>query len=326
MRVAEIQPLLGQPMTPEKPEPPMTLPVASGVVVFFTATFFAGACIVLSTRQTLPEGLKLLVVYGEIAMFAVMFCSIAYLAYVQWVITAHRSDPILREGKYDPARYKRFRDYLDAVSLGAGVERPDLVVTKLDSPLAYVHPSRGIAITKGLLDADIEDAHVESIMAVLLARKVLGTGEAATKEAFAHRADEIGLNEYLVETVRSEFCNDSSCLFHLLADTYAARLIGQPDAIASAIVEADRMLVGHPKRPSRVEPRLIFVEPPLAFGESSPWSQRWMLPGSLESYNGMRQRVIDLRLENLRMLDFGKRQPHEEVRGGIPVTQPEGWE
>lgn len=299
-----------------------------GVTVFFISCLLMFVCLLMSAQESLfSPSVRSFFAGGEWFFIIVMVLAIAYVARNQYLITAHRSSTVLREGSFDPAKYKKYRDYLDAVSIGAGVRAPALVVTDLATPLAYVHPRHGMAVTNELLEADLDAADIESIVAVLLARQIIDEGtDDEPRQAFEDNARKLGVNKSLVEIVRYEFVDDRKCLFHLLADTYAARLIGQPAAVKAAIMECDAMLEGNPRRPHGVEPRFIFVEPPLARQRNLMQVTYMFVPADVRNFNEYRDRVMQLRLENLDMLKLGARQPYEEVRGGLPVTQPPGWE
>jgi hypothetical protein len=259
---------------------------------------------------------------------------------------------VLAPEQYDQARYKRFHDCLEAVCIGAGEDVPPLEVTDVPSPLAYIssealeHRGSGFnlfgppppayplkpkfALGAPLLETHLEYYEDEAIMAVMLARTIISPmgdpNTGALGSYYDHWVKELGLSTNIVENTRLEFMNDSTCLYVLLADAYAARLTGQPKALKQAILKSDALLRVNPNRPRDVLPNLMFVEP-----ASSNQSGRVNLPGfmfqmSVHTSGRQRDRILELRVQSLDFIAQGTHQPFEEVRDGMPVTKPEGWE
>jgi hypothetical protein len=153
----------------------------------------------------------------------------------------------------------------------------------------------------------------------------MGPAEEAAPIVYDHKVKELGLNSTLVGWVRADFLDDKMCLSLLLEDAFAARLTGQPQALGEAI-KKNQVLLDNRKpvvRPRGVSPRLLFVEPPSSIKGDVPG---WLFPHPYENTQKVRNRIIELRLENLQQIEAGARQPYEELRDGRSVTGPEGWE
>lgn len=230
--------------------------------------------------------------------------------------------------QYDEAIYKKFFDALEAVSIGAGVRPPPLYVNSLSSPQAYLDPVQPgvLLISNELLSAEWTDQEIEVIVAVLLGKNLIGiSSEASAPGFYDHKVKEYGLNSTLVGWVRADFMDDRMCLYLLLADAFAARLTGQPQALSRAI-KKNQILLDKRKpvvRPRGVWPRFLFVEPPSNIKGNMPG---WLFPHPFENTQKVRDRIIELRLENLEQIEAGGRQPYEELRDGRRLTKPEGWE
>lgn len=232
--------------------------------------------------------------------------------------------------KENEVAFKRYWDCLEALCIGAGKVVVPLGVMDIESPLACVYHRNADeggppipVVTNQLLAADFSYQEIEAIVAVLLAKTIVDT------EGFLVPGDfnrpwvkELGLSDYLVGITRAEFQDDGTCLFCLLADANAARLTGHPEAIASAIRKSEDLLKANEARPEKIKPQMMFVEPPATSNRDYSF-----LKGTGFRGTGMaRDRIIQLRLESLEFIEKGMRQAHGEVRDGVPVVRPEGWD
>jgi hypothetical protein len=320
-----------------------------GIAVF--APFFLIMLMMLLITSENLTGVRFISMLLPIAVFSsflVLFVVAIFLARARMASRPH----VLTPEQYDQARYKRFHDCLEAVCIGAGEDVPPLVVTDVPSPVAYISSealerrSSGFnvfgppppayplkpkfALGAPLLQTHLEYYEDEAIMAVLLARTIISPmGDPNTGSIgsyYDHWVKELGLSTNVVENTRTEFTNDSTCLYVLLADAYAARLTGQPMALKQAILKSDALLRVNPSRPRDVLPNLMFVEPASSNQGGRVNLPGWMFQMSVHSSGRQRDRILELRVESLDFIAQGMRQPFEEVRGGIPVTKPEGWE
>ncbi|MHB8895321.1 MAG: hypothetical protein ACYC99_09130 [Candidatus Geothermincolia bacterium] len=270
------------------------------------------------------------VAYGAITIvlyFSMVIAAAAVVIAVRQVSMA-RSREVLPYQAIDAAKFKRFQDCLDALSLGIGRTSPPLLVTNVPEPLAYVgfYKSRALAITNDMLHADFTYQEIEAIMAVLLGMTVIDTGqEEFTRDIYNRWVDELKVNDSIVNLVRTDFYQDAICLFPILADMWAVRLTGQPDALKDAIVKSKRLLTLSSATPRGAEPCKTFVEPAAPQGAGFINMPRWLSNVRSQSSGPTRDRIIQLRLENLDIIKQGMRQPHSEMRNGMPVTRPEGW-
>ncbi|MHB8895323.1 MAG: hypothetical protein ACYC99_09140, partial [Candidatus Geothermincolia bacterium] len=177
----------------------------AGVAVFFISLSLMFACMILYAQEQFTESLRSAFLLGEIVFIIIMIFAVIYVAFTQYVVSGHRSSAVLGPGAFDAAKFKKYRDYLDAVSIGAGISAPGLVVTDLAAPLAYVHPRYGIAVTSELLEADLCAGDIESIVAVLMARMILDRESETPGNYFDRQVKELELNESIVERVRYGF-------------------------------------------------------------------------------------------------------------------------
>lgn len=320
--------------------------VVAGVVCIglLTSVIF----IFLTMTSVLPRdvtgggvhAVSMLVRIGLIFFFTAMVSGVVYAVVRQF----RRAPTIVKPWTFDMAVFKRYQDSLEALCMGAGVDMPQLFVKNMPTPLAYieyqyaqqafgftVNASRqqivghDLCVTNALLSQDFTRQEVEAIAAVLLGKEELDRAvQAAPIKFYDRKVSELSLSEHLVGVVRREFLDDRICLFQLLADAYAARLTGHPEAIASAIRKSDSLVKMNPIRPRGVEPRMMFVEPK-AEGAFSNFGSLFV-NAPFRSTGDKRDRIIQLRLESLGVIDQGMRQPFSEIHDGRPVTGPEGWE
>lgn len=324
-------------------------PQATRLVVAIVASMFAIA--MMFAFLSGPRSHTSVQILSNVVMlfaFGTVFLLILTLMIILGVTRRNaRRVQVVQPWTFDMAVFKRYQDCLNAVSIGAGQEAPSLVVTNMPSPLAYIdfqplttlrpfqfaastaRPVRKvIAVTNSLLAADFTYQEIESIVAVLLGKWVLDAADQTSPGFYSGFYDqwvkELGLNDYIVGITRAEFLDDRICLDSLLADAYAARLTHHPESLKSAIKKSDALLAQNPIRPRAVEPRKMFVEPS-GQGRFSD-GPAWLINAQYRSTGPKRDRIIQLRLENLDIIKQGMRNPHEEVRDGIPVTGPKGWE
>ena len=101
---------------------------------------------------------------------------------------------VLEDNAYDAGDFKKFKDALDAVSLGSGVQAPALVVTDTAAPLAYVvdYPStKEIAVTSQMIALDLTSSEIEAMAAVLLSKTITTTPSNLRKAADDFRLDPV---------------------------------------------------------------------------------------------------------------------------------------
>ncbi|MFH1149573.1 MAG: hypothetical protein V1748_03775 [Actinomycetota bacterium] len=182
----------------------------------------------------------------------------------------------LSPGEYDPAKLRRYKDSLEALCLGRGIEQPPIFVLDPPIPLAYVTDSddgRGIAITGDQLEAGFTYYEAEAIVAVLLARLFLDRN-------ILDDADQVTLSEEMRKELRyapREFFRELIPFrgrvwqidreFILLADTEAIRETGEPDALRSAIVKSYELLNAGAAEVRSLDisaVNMMFVEPRVA--------------------------------------------------------------
>jgi hypothetical protein len=225
---------------------------------------------------------------------------------------------VLKPGSYDGIRLSRFRDSLDAVSIGAGVKAPDIKVVDLPAPLAYLAGSEYdsvFAITYELLDADFTSAEIEAIVAVLLAKTIVHPALCLRKQA-----RNLEINPAMLAEIRSAYGNGVGgfnnigldCLMVILTDTFAVRETGNPMALESAIVKSAKMLEAEKVRVRGLDLYswcTIFVGPPVA---GLVWS--WMLRSWRE--------IIKLRVDNLEMIKAGRGHPIQGIIDRLSLPSP----
>jgi len=193
--------------------------------------------------------------------------------------------------RYDEMRFNLFNSTLNSLSIAAGIKPPRLAVMKLPSPNSYGIDSGYtpmICVTPSLLEQELTDQQMEAIMAVAVAKILLGPRGKLPAEKSAPPLE-------------------------VRADILAVRITKQPRALEEAIVKVAEWLTHAPARPRGVTPSRMFLEPPLP----GPWNR---------ARNRARLEMIKSRLENLEKMERGTWQPFERVRDSKPVTLPTGWE
>jgi Zn-dependent protease with chaperone function len=201
--------------------------------------------------------------------------------------------------KFDEARFDLFNNALDSLCIAAGIEKRRLAVMKLRSANSYVINSGEtgmIAVTPDLLELELTAQQVEAVMAVAVAKVVLQPLPAKPES----------LKEKDIVPPQA------STPLEIRADTLAARITGQPEALREAILKVAAMVARAPAWPYRVPSSDMFVAPP-AIGYRA----------SRRTETGMD--ILKSRLENLEKMERGTWQPFERVRDSKPVTLPKGW-
>jgi len=245
-------------------------------------------------------------------------------------------------GSYDPLRYKLFRDAIDAVCIGINSAHIPLEIVEFPVPLAYAMaaadpsvlkhhriPEHGVVVSRQFLQADFGPPEVEAVVADIMAklRIKFEAMPIAGDTPIPLLAKKLQVSRELLEIVVKEFGSNPMPVQALMQDTWAARLINNPRALASAIMKSDSMLRTSPL-PVRYSDPFVFVDP--VYGASGKRLLDLQAGSAPElSYRlemaRARDRIIELRLENLRMIEHGMRQPGENVIAGAPVTGPKGW-
>lgn len=215
----------------------------------------------------------------------------------------------LAPGFYDEDRFRKYSDCLEAVSIGAGAALPEIRIVDTPAPLAYTADSDGhfiFAITKDLLEAELNGAEMEAVAAALLARTFFYPGSFLRKEVRELEVDRDVMKEVRISGANPYRIN---FLVIILADTCAARLTGQPAALRSAIVKCAGMLESRRVRLRDVDFDCwcgIFVGPPIA-GFESMWSRQW-------------RKIVKLRMENLEAIEAGKWHPSYAILDRMPES------
>lgn len=244
------------------------------------------------------------------------------------------------------SEFKVYKDALDALCLGKGMQYGRLHVVSSSRPLAYLArlgwlPASGILINRRtamvlsdeLLEEDYTHQEIEAVMAVLLAKAVFV--RMTVKSSWSrveNAAEEIGVNPSLMEDINEEFAPNWLLLLPIVEDTWAVRLTGLPGSLASAIKKSMEILGSHDVRERMGDPT-VFVEPPHRadyLKSMAPrlirFSGRGRMTEALHDLGEHRDRLLEFRLRNLGMIEQGMRQPGQVIEDGRLVTSPEGWE
>lgn len=200
----------------------------------------------------------------------VLLIAVLYMGY-KGSINLHDAI-VLEPGEYNAARFRRFEDSLEAVSIGAGVEAPNIIVVDFPVPLAYVRNSSGaaeLALGRELLAADFSGSEVEGIVADLLARIIIEREFGIGGSCSSQTKDELALDRRTLDQFESVTGGKARTyvLFSILADTRAARETGQPEALKSAILKCSALSRSGKVRVRGMDDRercMMFVEPELA--------------------------------------------------------------
>ncbi|HEY5494437.1 MAG TPA: hypothetical protein VIK15_07565, partial [Candidatus Anoxymicrobiaceae bacterium] len=196
-------------------------------------------------------------------------------------------------------------------------------------PLAYgstagAETPKAVVITGKLLEADLTDAEVEAVMADVLAKLFAVPYVDMKYYDIEGSAKDLSLDPEMLTRVREEFFGSPNAPLALLQDTWAARLTGNPKALKTAIIKSRDLMSDTPVRMDQADP-LVFVDPPFLRADEKTARNWGHEARELGSTAWDRDRLLQLRLENLDMIAQGKRHPHEFVKGSTPVTKPEGW-
>lgn len=232
------------------------------------------------------------------SMLPLVFICVLLVAAGYFAIRYQVSRPILLSGKpasvgaHDDAKYRRFNDALTALSLRVGREAPRLMVVETPWPACYPMSFTSgsvVAVSPSMLAADLQPYEVEAVMAFALAPSLTTYRPAPTAWT-----DYFPLQRGQLLAEQNEY---------IKADDYAVGLTGQPDAMMGAITKVSVLMEG-----VRVRPRALVGALPF----SDPRAEA-------------RKQFDAARLENLEGLRIGARQPHQFVREGQPVTEPDKW-
>lgn len=255
-----------------------------------------------------------------------------------------KSKPLGSED-YDASRYEVFHDALMNLALGTGVGPPELHAVFTEAPFGYCtkpgmpgsrilkRSNAAIVLTTSLLTADFKRDEVEAIIANLLAKTLLRPWlEQPSWLAITAKAREVGVPSALPPELLEEFGPNWLVGLALIEDAWGVRLTGRPDSMRSAIRKCRDVLEAFPTTKGPADP-LVFADVPhrcIYPKPLAPKERRFAGENSLHracmDLGRKRDTVIKFRLKSLEMIEHGVRQPHQEVRGGVPVTAPEGWE
>jgi len=202
-------------------------------------------------------------------------------------------------------------------------------------------------ISYQLLQADFTAAEIEAIVAAVLARLVVSASYQLSNPgaglpdrssfnqlsvygpgSLSGLAKVLGFDSVIADSLRREFYGNPWPELMLLQDTWAARLTKNPKALKNAIAKSCDLLKDKPVEAAFSDP-LVFVEPVYYRLDRHRWYwatyRNPQAAQQLATARG-RDRIIQLRLENLDCIEQGMSQPFAEVRDGTPVTKPPGWE
>jgi hypothetical protein len=202
---------------------------------------------------------------------------------------------VLEDDAYDAGEFKKFKDALDAVSIGCGMQAPSLIVVDTPAPVAYVvdYPStKEIAVTSQMIALGLTSSEIEAIAAVLLSKTIITTPSNLWKAA-----DDYGLDPMIWNEAHAGYLSTRALLI-VEQDTRAVRETGQPAALGSAIrkcvtaLDAGKTLI---VPSSLYELASLFVEPV----STGIWPK---------SKKQLRDELICLRLSNLDVI-AGKVDP-----------------
>ena len=253
----------------------------------------------VSTLSNLPASLGL----ALLGVIVVWFTPAAILLY--------RQKPPATEA-YDRTRFALFEDRLASVSIGAGIETPSLIVHDTPLPDAFIaRTSQGLEVGVGpsLLTMPLTNQEVEAIMAACVAKMI----DMRMAPAWSDVHEKLSVSDNIASKMRSCISDPSFhvyCLSVLRADTLAARITGQPDALRSAIAKVAGALKAMPQPVSLAPQPYWFVEP---------------LHTGWKVWNDAFTALPDLRIQNLGLIETGARPAFSELRDGRPVVEPEGW-
>jgi hypothetical protein len=247
-----------------------------------------------------------------------------------------------RRVAFDLLRHKYYEDALESVSRGAGIKPPPLVVADLDLPIAWarynshakkkaceeISQTWSVVIAKGLLEEpNLNGPEREAICANLLS-KLLFPFPDGSKELH-HLAIEGGFNECMYRFIDEKTPAYKTYVRKLLLeDAWAARLINNPVALRSAIKKSFELLKDSPNDRGFLDPMIFVTPPPLSANYKDPTepksrTSRSKVDRRLQGATAVEQ-ITELRIESLKLIETGARQPYETVLEGKPVTHPKG--
>ena len=245
---------------------------------------------------------------------------------------------ILPPGSYDSMKARVVADAISALCQSPDFKTARLVVAEFELPISYAWLSPwvrkkyrrtgsndpAVIVTPAFLDMGLEDHEFEAVAADVLTQLLYNPlGLADT----THFAKKTGFSDEFVRQMKSEFPMDYMVVMtRLIQDVYAARLITQPQALKTAMEKSIQVLNQTPVR-SKFAGMKSFVDPPMIC--SGNRTELLTMPDILKAQWALavhRDRLNELRLWVLELMEQGTRQPHVQLRDSKPITAPEGWE
>ena len=251
---------------------------------------------------------------------------------------------ILPPGEYDAMRAKVMADAVAALCQSPDFKPARLVVADFDLPVAYAWMSPwvrkkyrntanagsndpAVIVTPAFLNMGLTDQELEAVAADVLAKLFFNPDHNIRFADVTHFAKKMGFTDDFIAQMKSEFPLDYMVLMtRLIQDVYAARLITQPQALKTAM-EKSLHVLNQTSFQGEFAGMMSFVDPPLMCSLSR--AEMMKMSDDLKVRHALamnRDRLNELRLTNLGVIEQGVRQPHMEVRDTRPMTTPEGWE
>jgi hypothetical protein len=137
----------------------------------------------------------------------------------------------------------------------------------------------------------------------------------------------------------------------LLADSLAAKVTGQPGSLAGAITKITSLVEDSNEMPAQnIVFSRLFVGPLKRWPQWGPlagYNTRragkdsharilsalsgkslavWQVEGRMDRFTAAQKALVEERVRNLALIESGTWTAFEEVRGGIPLMGPSGWE
>ena len=153
------------------------------VGIYALLTFCVLACAALVVWNHVDTGLKMTGEHSGLELFFVLIftlatCVNAYFINRSLLKVWNQFTAVTAEVReYDVERFKLFKDSLDAVSLGLGLQPPALTVVnmKTANSLSFTKGGRKfVGVSPSLLSADLTQAEVEAVMAHEIAHTASG--------------------------------------------------------------------------------------------------------------------------------------------------------
>jgi len=230
--------------------------------IFFLVLVCVGMMIYLLFTDLWPLALLFLL---PIAMVAVPY-AIFYRRFRKQFESVTR-----RVEQYDEVAFDRYREALDAVCVGAGIDRVPLAAVEVATPNAFPVMLEGaptVAVTGELLGVDLDSGEIEAIMAHEVARILF---DDVVSPSFFN----IFQSTIAIGSADPGFW-PAGYATPLLADSLTAKLTGRPGSLKSAIIKLAERIEEAGLAPAEdlVLPRRLFIWP---LGYWFDWK-----PGSVE--------------------------------------------